>query len=269
MTMNPTLEIIIPTRNPESSFAETVASLVAQTDRQFDVLLCDNHSTAGLALLDAAQKKLSEAGISVRRMQTPGEVTSVEHWNCAHSQGRADWLKPLFAGERLRPIFVERFKQRIIASSAARIICCDLELKTEWGIEKRTAPFQSASISGSEFTNYFPAYLDWLTHSANFVYNRTAWRAMGGYSRHLPGNAALNLNVILALHHGVENLPELLVEVDCPDGSSANGNCNARISNVFELWLILLQARNYSLAAKLPWPMRFLFVRSLFASLRR
>ena len=72
--MNPELEIIIPVRNPDERLARTVASLAAQTDRQFSVLLSDNGSTSGLNHIKEAQQQLAAVGIPVRRIQAPGEM---------------------------------------------------------------------------------------------------------------------------------------------------------------------------------------------------
>ncbi|MDB6022020.1 MAG: hypothetical protein JWQ04_1877 [Pedosphaera sp.] len=263
--MNTGFDIVIWAQNPDASLVETAASLAAQTDRQFGVVLSDNHSSVGQNHLDTTHKKLLSAGISVRRVTPPGELSRIEHWNWAHSQSQAAWLKPLSPGEHLKPLFVERLKQRISERPKAQVIRCDIELRTEWGPEILTAPFELASISAGEFTNYFPAHLEWVSHSGNFAYGRTAWQAMGGYSIHQPASAALNLNVMLSLHHGLENLPETLVSAEWP----AHDNRRERISYLMELWLILLQARNYCLAARLPWTSRCLLLRSLTAALRR
>jgi hypothetical protein len=267
MTMQ--LEIIIPTQNPGIALVETAASLIAQTDCEFAVLISDNHSTTGLEHIETAHKTFAEVGIELRLLKPGRKLLPIEHWNWAHAQARGEWIKPLFAGERLKPLFVEHLKKRISEKPDARVFRCDLELQTEWGPEKRLAPFQASSITRAEFTNYFPSHLEWLTHSANFAYERTAWLTMGGYAKHLPASAALNMNVMLALHHGLENLAETLVEIASPHGSSVNKECSKHSCHLMELWLILLQARNYCLSAKLSWTERFLFLRSVMASLRR
>ncbi len=90
--MKPGLEIIIPIRNPGPALASTIASLTAQTDGNFGVVLSDNCSTEGLPNLEAAQQQLTAAGISARRVRPPRALGRVEHWNWAHAQGEADWL---------------------------------------------------------------------------------------------------------------------------------------------------------------------------------
>ncbi len=269
MIMERQLEIILPMHNPGPQLARTVASLLAQIDQLFSVLLSDNYSRTGLNHLDAAQEQLAAAGILVRRLKPPYELKRLEHWNWAHARSQADWLKLLQAGEELKPAYVQRMRQRISERPKAQLIRCDLEMRTEWGFERMTAPFDQDASSPAEFLNYFPAHVAWVSRSSNFACTRTAWLAMGGYSTHLPACAALNLNVILALHYGLENLAETLVTAELADGSSLNENHGERVNLSLELWLILRQARNYCLAAKLPWSKRWLFLRGLTAALGR
>ena len=267
--MDRKLEIILSIHNPGPQLARTVASLVAQTDRQFSVLLSDNHSSTGLNHLDAAQEQLTAAAIPVRRLKPPCELKRIEHWNWAHARAQADWLKPLFSGEELKPAYTQRLRQRISERPQAQLIRCDLEMKTEWGSERMVAPFDQDASNPVEFLNYFPTHIAWVSRSSNIAYARTAWLAMGGYSTHFPTCAALNLNVILALHYGLENLAETLVTAELAGGSSLNENHGERVNLSLELWLILRQARNYCLAAKLPWSKRWLFLRGLTAALGR
>ena len=123
--MNAELEIILPVHNPDGSLLRTISSLTAQSDRQFAVLLSDNHSRTGLEQINASQARLSAAGIPARLVKPPEELKRIEHWNWAHSQSRAGWLKPLFPGEELKPAAAARFRQRIAACPQAQLIRCD------------------------------------------------------------------------------------------------------------------------------------------------
>jgi len=251
--MNSGLEIIIATRNSVRELAQTAASLAAQTDREFGVLISDNFSTNGVSHLDAARRQLVAAGIAVRRVKAPFELQRVEHWNWAHAQSQAAWLKPLHPGEQLKPGYVARLKERIAARPGAQIIRCDLEERAEWGPETQAAPFAPSSITPTEFTTFFPAHMDWLSHSINFAFGRTAWLATGGYSPQLPGCAALNLHVILALHYGLENISEVLATVEVSEASGPHRNGGEQINRSMEKWMILRQAENYCRSVKLPW----------------
>ena len=111
-----TLQIIIPLRNPPPVLEKTVSSLVAQDNREFSVLLSDNHSTEGLELIEAAAVALQQAGITVHRARPPFELGRVEHWNWAHHQATVDWVKPIFVGDWLEPGYVAELSAAVIGN---------------------------------------------------------------------------------------------------------------------------------------------------------
>jgi hypothetical protein len=261
--MSAGLEIIIPVRNGSRRLLQTAASLAAQTDRRFSVVLSDDFSATGPAQIEEAQHQLTAAGIAVRRLRPPRGLKRLEHWNWAHAQSRAAWLKLLLPGEELRPAYVERLGELVIRKPHVRFIRCDLALQTGWGPVEERAPFPRSGIEAAEFPHYFPRRVEWISRSINVACERTAWLAAGGYSTQLPACAALNFNVIQALHHGVENLGEPLAFVDSTEDGSLNGTGVGRVNYVLELWLILRQARNYCLATKLPWATRHLLPAAL------
>lgn len=267
--MNPTLEILLPVRNPGTGLLRTALSLAAQTGRSFEVLLSDDGSGARGEHIEAALKQLSAAGIAVRQLKAPGELTRVELWNWTHAQARADWLKPLLAGDALQPKYVERLKQRLAEKPSAQLVRCDAELHMDWGVDSARAPFADSSIAAAEVGDYFPAKVDWICRASNMAYSRTAWLGAGGYCDQLPGFASLNLNVTLALHHGLENIAEPLVTVESADRLPLNESTGERVNFPLELWFVLRQARNYCIAAKVPWHCRWPWWRATTARLGR
>jgi hypothetical protein len=262
------LEIVIPVQTADANLAATIASLVGQTDRRFSVLLGDGLAPDESAALNEAARKLSAAGIAIRRVKPPTGFSAVEHWNWAHHEAKADWLKPLAPGEQLKPGYVAELLRRIEEKPQARFVRCDAEIRTDWGAEILCAPFSRAGITPGEVVAYFPKRIDWISRSVNVAYNRTAWQAAGGFSPQFPAFAALNLNVILALHHGIENIPQSLVVADYTDSFPLNAVGCGRVNPCLELWLLLRQARNYCLSAKIAWPGRCLLAQS-FSALRR
>ena len=260
--MSAALEIIIPVRNPGPELEQTVASLASQTDRDFSVLLSDNSSTTGLEHLKAALEKLSATSIPAKSLKPPFELRRIEHWNWAHAQSQAEWLKPLPPGGRLKPEYVSRLKQQMDRQPKAHLVRCELETEPadlQSQADSRS-PFQQASLTAAEFLDYFPAKMSWIASPLNMAYRRAAWLAAGGFSPQLPACAGLNLNVTLALHYGLENLPEPLVAWTA--APVLNADDAERVNFPLELWLILRQARNYCVAAKLPWTRK----RLLFAA---
>jgi hypothetical protein len=262
------LEIILPVRECGVALSQTVASLLAQTDRNFAVVLADKFSRTNGNSVDATQRQLSAGGISTRRIKAPFQMNEIEHLNWACARSEAAWLKPLFPGEQLKPGYTARLKQRIAARPNARIISCDWTRETEWGTETITANFSRDSLTAAEFSNYFPAGFSFFSCPINFAYHPTAWQAMGGYSTELPHYAALNLHLLLVLHYGLENLHEILAH-GSPTKQCLNESGGAKVNHWLELWLVLKQAAIYCRAAGKPWPTKWLFVKAFTAALGR
>lgn len=263
------LEIIIPVRSDGAELAATIASLLVQADRRFSVLLGDALPAPDSMSLNEAERKLTAVGIAVRRLKPPSGFCALEHWNWAHAQSTADWLKPLAPGERLKPGYVSALLAHIADKPQARFVRCDAQFDTDWGPEILRAPFSDAAISPAQFVDHFPARIDWISRSVNVAYHRAAWLAAGGFSPQFPVFAALNLNAILALHHGIENLAQPLVVADYTDAFPLNAGGRGQVNLCLELWLLLRQVRNYCQSAKIPWPRGCLLAQSFFAARRR
>lgn len=200
------IDIIIPLRNPTAVLSKTVESLITQADRGFGVLLSDNHSTNGIELIDAAIEMLKDAAISVRVIRPPSALGRVEHWNWAHFQSEADWLKPLFAGDWLEPGFISTLRIGITACPECRFFI------TRYTVHRHGQAPLSVSLSPFFGSNFRPAaemrpYV--LRYGMQFgppsavAYSRTAFIAAGGYCSSLPICADSLLFCTLASLFGV------------------------------------------------------------------
>ncbi|HEV7402215.1 MAG TPA: glycosyltransferase family A protein [Chthoniobacteraceae bacterium] len=251
----PWLEIVIPVRNPGAPFLRTIASLEAQSERGFGVVLSDNHSTAGEEIIREARERLEAAGIPVRAVCPPTELSRVEHWNWAHHAAHADWLKPLFVGDTLEPAYVAAVRARVAQAPAAQVVRCDFDFLIQGTRQPAArAPAGHASLTPAEFLRYFPERGNWLGGPINFAYTRLAWLSAGGYAVHLPACADLDLYVALVLRHGLELVEESLAVFELHGERFSMGIRRRHVIGVVELWLILRQARNYCEAVALPWP---------------
>src|SRR2546430_9365070 len=99
--METDLQFLIPLRNPTDVLTKSIASLVTQSEKNFEVIISDNHSTSGQEFIEAALAALQEGSLAVKIVRPGRELGRVEHWNWLHYQATADWLKPLFVGDWL------------------------------------------------------------------------------------------------------------------------------------------------------------------------
>jgi hypothetical protein len=254
--MSAWLEIILPVRNPGSKFLETADSLVQQTERDFGVVLSDNFSQEGFEHLVAAEHRLKAGGISVRRIKPLWELGRVQHWNWAHAQAQATWLKPLFVGDILFPHYVERLHARVEKRPDSALVRCEFQTRRPGTTATTSVPFEEQSLTPQQFLAWFPSHGNWLGGPINMAYRKSAWRAAGGYAVHMPACADLNLYVNLTLHHGLETIPETLAAFQLHEQRFSHGIGKRRVNGCFELWLILRQARNYCSNVGLIWPER-------------
>ena len=188
------LEIIIPVRNPGSKLLESGASLVAQTERGFGVVISDNFSTSGTEFIAKFCEQLQAAGIPVHLVKPPRELGRVQHWNWAHAQAGAEWLKPLFVGDLLKPAYVETVRRRVEARPDAQIVCCKFESKSATRTERSFVPFTQDSLTATEFLDYIIARGNWLGGPVNLAYRRSAYQAVGGYPTQIPAVADYKLH---------------------------------------------------------------------------
>lgn len=251
----PIIEIVMPVRNPGEPLRDSVDSLLAQTDRGFTVLLSDNQTSKGADLLEAARAALIAGGVTVRLVRTPFELGRVEHWNWSHHQSTGDWIKPLFVGDMLKPEYIACLRKRIIENPAARVARCRFEIAYPDRVEDLgELPFPDERLAPGELLRHYPGRGNWLGGPINFAFERSAWRASGGYPTQLPVAADLCLYAGLALRHGIELLPEKLATFQLHNQRFTHGLRDRRVDLTFELWMILSTLRNYCLETGLPWP---------------
>lgn len=243
----------MPVRNPGSKLIESGASLIAQTNRDFGVVLSDNFSDKGSEFITQFCNELKTAGIPVQRVKPSRELGRVQHWNWAHAQGQADWLKPLFVGDLLKPEYVARLRQRT-QKPEAHVVRCEFEMRTSVGSTVSSAPFRHESLSPSEFLNYFPAQGNWLGGPLNMAYRRTAFQVTGGYATQLPSAADYKLHAMLATRYGLEIIHQDLATFQLHEQRFSHGIRGRRVNGCIELWLVFRQMENFCRVNKLPWP---------------
>lgn len=205
------IELILPLRNPTEVLKQTVSSITGQTDRGFSVLISDNHSTTGGQLIDAAAEEFQKSGISVRRIKPPVELGRVEHWNWAHHQAQAEWLKPVFAGDWLELDYVARLQAVRAANPACRYIFASYVL------HQVNKPPQI--VSSAWAGRFYPAAemkTAVLRYGMQFgppsaaAYERAAFSELGGYPTPLPICSDSLLFCAMASRYGVFGLAEPL-----------------------------------------------------------
>ncbi len=262
---NMDLEIVIPVRNPKEVLETTIASLVAQTDRNFSVLISDNFSTQDGELIARAEAQLQAAGLTVRRVRPPEEVGRVEHWNWSHRQAVAEWIKPLFVGDWLEPDYVARIRAATAIEPPVDIINCSFVSHHADGTQTESrfsggyrSPEQVLATAFREGNNF--------GGPINICFRRLAFELVGGYPPALPVSADFWLILMLALRKGLHTCPEALGHFNYHSARFSTNFPWGRIHGDRELFIILLAASSAANFAEMPanLPVRNRFFALLF-----
>ena len=208
-----TFEIIIPLRNPTEVLDQSIASLVGQSDRNFSVLLSDNHSTTGHEHLESALAELAKSGIPVRKVQPPIELERVEHWNWAHYQSTGNWLKPLFVGDWLEPVYIERLRREIAAHSDCRYVATKYYLHRpgQETVVPLNPGWQAGFFTKAQMQENVLRFGMQFGPPSGAAYERTAFIALGGYPTPLPITSDSLFFCTLAAQFGIYRIAEPLL----------------------------------------------------------
>jgi hypothetical protein len=202
-----TLEIILPLRNPTAVLEQTAKSLATQTDRNFTVLLSDNHSTQGAEFMDAAVHTLEASGIAVRRVRPPTELGRVEHWNWTHYESQGEWLKPLFAGDWLEPDYVAELRAAVAANPQCRYVFVPYVLHLAGHAPQSViSPWAGRFRPAKEMADVVLRCGMQFGPPSAAAFERTMFFGTGGYPTTLPISADSLLFCTMAMRHGALGL---------------------------------------------------------------
>jgi hypothetical protein len=231
--MSHEIAVLIPLRNPTEVLRRTIESLTAQTDREFSVLLSDNHSTTGLNFIEEARNALEQSGLKVELIQPPQELERVEHWNWMHTQSSAEWLKPLFAGDWLEPGCVTAIQVGISLHPFCRFLHTGYVFHSAKGStipvnDQCIGTYRSAEVMLDRVLRYGHQFGPPIA----VAYERTAFLAAGGYQTALPICADSLLFCQLAVRFGVLGIPDLLGHFNL-HGARFSTDLAARFKNIY------------------------------------
>jgi len=181
-----TITVVIPSRNPTEVMRESISALEAQRNRDFSVLISDNHSSSGREYLDEAETRLKAAGIAVQRIQPPAELGRVEHWNWAMHQVATDWIKPLFLGDALYPEYFERVCTALETHPSCGFVFSSYRLAMPGESEQETRVYWSGFTTAEKMREVTLKYGMQFGPPSGVMFRRDLFDALGGFPLGLP-----------------------------------------------------------------------------------
>lgn len=101
----PAVSICVPTYNGKKHLSECINSIIAQSFKNFEVLICDDQSSDGT--LDYA-RELAKGDERFRFILNSRRFGLVGNWNNCVQQARGDWIKFVFQDDVISPSCVEK-----------------------------------------------------------------------------------------------------------------------------------------------------------------
>jgi glycosyltransferase involved in cell wall biosynthesis len=161
----PRVSIVMPVFNAGAYLDQALASVAAQTYRDFELVVVDDGSTEARtrARLDAAAR---EPGVTVHRTPNQGPAAAR---NLAIERARGDYILPLDADDYLAPAFLEKTVPVLEADAGVSVAYTWVGL-----VGGHHGTWRTGELA-------LPALLSRCTLHVTSLYRREVWREVGGY----------------------------------------------------------------------------------------
>ncbi len=200
MAARPGLSVIIPTYNRAPLVPEAVASVLAQTWQDFEVLVVDDASGDGTAAALAA------FGSRIRVLRSPSRLGVAAARNLGISAAQGQWLAFLDSDDLWRPEKLAR--QMAYLEAHPEVVLCQTEETWERRGLKVNQPRSHGKIGGWIF---FPSLERCLVSPSAVILHRTLFQKHGGFDENLPAAEDYDLWLRLSWRCQIGLVPEALV----------------------------------------------------------
>ncbi len=180
---NPKVTIAIPTLNRAEYLRLSIASALAQTYGNLEVLVSDNASTD-----HTADVLLSFSGDArLRRLYQPVKLTMVENWNACVAAATGEYFLLLSDDDLLEPeaiaAMVSAYESGPLPGEKVGMVYCRCRVIDERGIERHLAP-PSPKMEDAEqlILGFFHSKRE--TYACSILFRRSA--ILDGYEGSLP-----------------------------------------------------------------------------------
>jgi glycosyltransferase involved in cell wall biosynthesis len=103
----PRVSVCVPVYNAEKTVLETLESVIAQTEQDWELIIQDNGSRdRSLAIIEEFAAR--HQGRNIRVIRKPTTSPAHENWLSCIREARAPWIKLLFADDLIYPRCLER-----------------------------------------------------------------------------------------------------------------------------------------------------------------
>jgi glycosyltransferase involved in cell wall biosynthesis len=200
----PTVSVVMPVYNGERFVVEAFRSILAQTFRDFELLVVDDGSTDNTAALLAAEQA-ADARVVVHRQPTNQGFLAALETGCARARGR--YLARLDADDVSLPERLARQVAFMDAHPEVGVVGSAIHVIDDRGVRSRTKSYPT----GSGLAAWSMIFFNSLAHPAA-MFRRSAFEAVGGYPAGCAGGTedyAIFLEISRVAR--LANLPDVLL----------------------------------------------------------
>lgn len=235
----PRVSVLIPAYNAERYIGETIASALAQTHRDFEVIVVDDSSTDGTAAVLASFGN----AIKVHRQVNSGAATAR---NTAAALATGEWLAFLDADDLWEPRKLER--QLAMATTA---LC--YSNRSNFG-ERGPVPEIQSDVTTMHDGDVFATLLlegNFITSSSVLI-RRDTFADLGGFTTTLKNAEDWDLWLRVAERHDVRYCPEPLVRYRFHAGGKSRNHRRMAVARQS----VVSRALDSPRGRQLSWPLR-------------
>jgi len=128
----PLVSIGLPVYNGERYLAEAIESILAQTYRHFELIICDNASTDGT---EQICRRFAEQDDRVKYFRNPANLGAVRNFNLAVEHASGKYFRWAAHDDRIAPEYLARCVETLEADPAIVLCHCQVKVIDENGAE--------------------------------------------------------------------------------------------------------------------------------------
>jgi len=213
----PRISVCVPTYNGERHLRECLDSVLAQTYRDFEVLIVDDDSAdASLAIAE----EYAERDARIRILRNARNVGLVGNWNRCVQETRGEWIKFVFQDDTIFPECLALLLEG--AASGRILIACRRRFVFEGEIPEATRMFYEANRATiqelfADAPDVSPARCQELalTHFGGNIFgeptaimlHRSTFTRFGSFNPNLIVTCDLEFWTRVSIHAGVKYIP--------------------------------------------------------------
>jgi glycosyltransferase involved in cell wall biosynthesis len=246
----PLVSVCIPTYNGATFLADCLESVLAQTFKDFEILVVDDHS--GDETLNIVHEYARRDG-RIRVIVNDENLGLVGNWNRCVELAKGEWIKFVFQDDLIAPTCLARMLEvrepgRAIMFSSRRFMFGEgtSEPTRQYHLSTLSVPGElfggKTNISGQEYCAALIRQIRDQRISMNFVgepsavmVHRDAFSRFGYFHPYLIHYCDFELWCRVATHTGIIYVPEVLSTFRVHPGSTSADNASTRQYRAMEL----------------------------------